>query len=105
MSKRRRKRKRSGKPVSRRSKSSSPVPVDPKESGGPSSELPTDQQSAVADRAEGQIQVATAAAFSGPLPHPEHFQAYQDTLSGAADRILTMAESSKSIVIRSNRSG
>ena len=30
--------------------------------------------------------------FSGPLPHPEFFQAYDDTLPGAAHRILTMAE-------------
>ena len=29
---------------------------------------------------------------SGPLPHPESFRAYEQTLRGAADRILTMAE-------------
>lgn len=30
--------------------------------------------------------------FSGPLPHPNHLAAYEQTLPGAADRILTMAE-------------
>ena len=31
-------------------------------------------------------------AFSGPLPHPDHFAAYQRTLPGAADRILALTE-------------
>ena len=92
MSKRRRKRKRSGDPVSRREKSSSPVPVHPEEAGRPHLELPTDQQAAAAVGVETQIQIAPASAFSGPLPHPEFFQAYEHTLPGAADRILTMAE-------------
>lgn len=30
--------------------------------------------------------------FSGPLPHPKHLESYEQTLPGAADRILTMAE-------------
>lgn len=30
--------------------------------------------------------------FFGPLPHPTHWERYERTLSGAADRILTMAE-------------
>ena len=40
-----------------------------------------------------QIQSARHVEFSGPLPHPDLFRAYEDTLPGAADRILTMAES------------
>jgi len=32
------------------------------------------------------------AAYSGPLPKPEHFERYEQTLPGAADRILQMAE-------------
>ena len=31
-------------------------------------------------------------AFVGPLPHPDHFDAYEKTLKGAADRILKLAE-------------
>lgn len=30
--------------------------------------------------------------FSGPLPHPELFQGYEQTQPGAANRILTMSE-------------
>lgn len=30
--------------------------------------------------------------FAGPLPPPEIFQGYENTLAGAADRILTMTE-------------
>lgn len=30
--------------------------------------------------------------FQGPIPRPEHFAQYEQTLPGAADRILTMAE-------------
>lgn len=30
--------------------------------------------------------------FSGPLPHPELLQGYEDTCPGAAERILSMAE-------------
>ena len=31
-------------------------------------------------------------AFVGPLPHPDHYAAYEHTLNGAADRILGLAE-------------
>lgn len=30
--------------------------------------------------------------YGGPIPHPEHFFAYEHVLPGAADRILKMAE-------------
>jgi uncharacterized membrane protein len=34
----------------------------------------------------------TSEVFRGPLPHPRHLQAYEDTCSGSADRIIKMAE-------------
>jgi len=34
----------------------------------------------------------TAQQFSGPVPHPEILQGYDQVLPGAAERILTMAE-------------
>ena len=40
-----------------------------------------------------QVQEAVhAELFSGPLPHPEHLAAYEQTLSGLAGRITRMAE-------------
>lgn len=33
--------------------------------------------------------------FSGPMPHPKHFQEYEDILPGAAERILSMAENAQ----------
>jgi uncharacterized membrane protein len=40
-----------------------------------------------------QVQATYQASFqSGPLPVPADLQQYENTLSGAADRILTMAE-------------
>ena len=35
---------------------------------------------------------ATVQAYSGPLPPPQAMQAYEETLPGAADRIMTMVE-------------
>ncbi len=35
-------------------------------------------------------------AFVGPLPHPDHYAAYEQTLTGAADRILAQAEQQSS---------
>ena len=60
----------------------SPSPRDPADS------VPVEPKEAVAV----QIQSARRVEFSGPLPHPELFRAYEDTLPGAADRILAMAE-------------
>ena len=34
----------------------------------------------------------TVTQYTGPLPHPKHLQEYENTLPGAADRILKMAE-------------
>ncbi len=36
--------------------------------------------------------VSVASQYSGPLPHPDHFDRYDQVLPGAADRILSMAE-------------
>lgn len=36
--------------------------------------------------------IAVREQFSGPLPHPRHLEAYERTLPGSAERILTMAE-------------
>ncbi len=51
----------------------------------------------------GETPGATAAVVTqrfslsaGPLPHPEAFRSYDETLSGAADRILKMAEKQQS---------
>lgn len=93
MSKRRRKRERMQKRAGESDKSSAPVSADPEEAGGPPTEVPTDRSPAApTGSVETQIQIAHSVSVSGPLPHPEFFQAYERTLPGAADRILTMAE-------------
>lgn len=38
------------------------------------------------------VSVEKSSSFAGPLPPPSLFNAYEKTLPGAADRILTMAE-------------
>lgn len=38
------------------------------------------------------LAVGRQESFLGPLPHPAHFAAYDETLPGAADRLLSMAE-------------
>lgn len=50
-------------------------------------------------REEGQAPIVAQATlllarenFSGPLPHPKHFERYECILAGSADRILSMAE-------------
>ena len=89
MSRRRRKRGR----ASKRGKSSAPVPVDPGEVTTPSPVISTNHPPATpATSIEGQVEIAHSVSVSGPLPPPEFFRAYEDTLPGAADRILAMAE-------------
>jgi uncharacterized membrane protein len=39
-----------------------------------------------------RIQQTEMRAFSGPLPHPEDLEKYNQVLPGAADRIIRMAE-------------
>lgn len=41
--------------------------------------------------------IQRVSSFSGPIPHPEHFAKYEEVLSGAADRILAMAEKEQEV--------
>ena len=41
---------------------------------------------------ERVTQMMTSEVFRGPLPHPKHLQAYEETCGGSADRIIRMAE-------------
>lgn len=43
-------------------------------------------------RSDNAIISEISASYSGPLPPPKHFEKYEQTLPGSADRILTMAE-------------
>lgn len=43
------------------------------------------------------ISVVAQSVFSGPLPPPEQFKAYQDVLPDAPDRILRLAENEQEI--------
>jgi uncharacterized membrane protein len=38
------------------------------------------------------LQAVSKELYSGPLPHPSHFQRFENILPGSADRILAMAE-------------
>lgn len=42
-------------------------------------------------------------AYAGPIPSPEDFREYEDVLTGAADRILSMAEREQDDRHESNR--
>lgn len=44
------------------------------------------------DVARRITRIAVSEQFSGPMPHPKHLREYEDTLPGAAERILAMAE-------------
>ncbi len=92
MSRSRRKRKDPGKPVDHQENPPSPVSVavDPGDTEAPTAEASPDQPLTAVD--SFAVQFAQQQLFSGPLPHPEFFQAYEQTLPGAADRILAMAE-------------
>lgn len=52
-------------------------------------ELPEDKRNAVLAT---MMSIEEERTFSGPLPPPEHFEAYEKTLPGATDRIMTMTE-------------
>lgn len=39
------------------------------------------------------VAIGQSLSYEGPLPHPDLFKRYEETLPGAADRILKMAES------------
>ncbi len=58
-------------------------------------DLPDEGREQVVDQLIATIQISKA--FRGPLPLPEDFEKYNQTLPGAADRILTMAENEQRI--------
>lgn len=45
---------------------------------------------------ERVVDVVAAEVYKGPLPHPRHFAGFEAVCPGAADRILTMAETARS---------
>lgn len=54
-------------------------------------------------RAQVIAQMTTMVAseyFSGPIAHPRHLQAYEETCPGSADRIITMAEERNKHIMR-----
>jgi len=46
----------------------------------------------VAQRVVRTVQTISAEFYRGPLPHPRHLKAYEDTCPGVATRIVAMAE-------------
>ncbi|MBW7920929.1 MAG: DUF2335 domain-containing protein [Rubellimicrobium sp.] len=44
------------------------------------------------DVARQITRIVVSEQFFGPMPHPKHLREYEDTLPGAAERILSMAE-------------
>ena len=52
-------------------------------------ELPEDKRNAILAT---MMSIEEERTFGGPLPPPEHFEAYEKTLPGATDRIMTMTE-------------
>lgn len=44
------------------------------------------------DVARQITRIVVSEQFSGPMPHPKHLREYEDTLPGAAERLLAMAE-------------
>ncbi len=60
--------------------------------------MSVDKNTSMGDKTPQKInkpaKVAVRTEYSGPLPRASEFKAYEETLSGAADRILGMAEKS-----------
>lgn len=62
--------------------------------------LPEDRQ----DKIRRIVAVAQeSSSFRGPLPHPSHFEGYNNVLPGAAERILAMAEKQQAYNIEQGR--
>ena len=55
-------------------------------------DLPEEQKLQVVEQVH-----STAMSYQGPLPHPKDLEQYEQTLPGAAERILSMAEKEQSI--------
>ena len=96
MSRRRRKRAPRKKKTGGRAKSPSPAPREPHQGIARSAdEAVAEPVASLPESAEAQVQVTHTRSIevsAGPLPHPGFFQAYENTLPGAAHRILAMAE-------------
>lgn len=58
-----------------------------------SAELSENWDNLPEERKKAEIAFAIEESWAGPLPSPEDFKMYEDTLPGAAERILCMAES------------
>lgn len=99
MSRRRRKRKRAGKQGGGQDKPTPPSPLGPGAAPVDSPDAAVVKAAALpAESAERLLQVTHAQSFElsvGPLPHPQLYGEYENTLSGAADRILKMAENAQ----------
>lgn len=61
-----------------------------------SSETEEENKQEPSDVRPRDVVIGRQVSFVGPLPPPEVFSAYEDTLPGAADRILAMAEKQSS---------
>ncbi len=79
------------------------TPMSDSKETNPTENEPADSQTApptVESRrpsaAKREITVSAAASFSGPLPPPGVLRSYNEIVPGAADRIITMAESQQS---------
>lgn len=70
-----------------------------------SSELDNDLEKLLAripENAPPEIVESILASYSGPLPPPSMYRAYEDVLPGSADRILRMAEQEQMLRRRDN---
>lgn len=65
---------------------------DPREPAAGEVERPDDLDEGTQNGETNQVVEIRRGLFSGPLPPPQVLQGYEDTLPGAAERILHMAE-------------
>lgn len=76
--------------------SSPPVPSEPQQAAARSSDdAVAEPVASLPESVETQVEITHTQSIelsAGPLPHPDFFQAYENTLPGAADRILAIAE-------------
>ena len=64
--------------------------------------LPEDQKTDLIEAVKAlRIERVSKSKFSGPLPHPDNFERYEQIFPGAAERILSIAE--KNLQIRADR--
>ena len=53
---------------------------------------PSETRRRLTERVTARVVRTVAEIYRGPLPHPDHFRAYEDICPGASKRILAMAE-------------